>query len=205
MSEEKDQIEMEIAEAKVQSNASKKVEFKEETETIPATTKPKKEKKPRKPMSAEHKAKVIAGLAKAREKSAIARAKKKEVRKIKKIQADEEIDNIIREDLMKKTKKTDDKDKRIKELEEKLASLTLQDVIKPKKPSPKVLKTIDEVPEPPAQTGTTGTTQQAKQPTKAQAQVAAAKQPKVLAKVEPVIEKKEIKTAVYRGRKKRGR
>ena len=187
MSEEKDQIEMEIAEAKVQ----KKVEFKEETETIPDAPKPKKEKKPQKPMSAEHKAKVIAGLAKAREKSAIARAKKKEVRKIKKIQADEEIDNIIREDLMKKTKKTDDKDKRIKELEEKLASLTLQDVIKPKKRSPKVLKTIDEVPEPLAQTGTTGTTQ--------------AKQPKVLAKVEPVIEKKEIKTAVYRGRKKRGR
>ena len=184
MSEEKDQIEMEIAEAKVQ----KKVEFKEETETIPDAPKPKKEKKPRKPMSAEHKAKVIAGLAKAREKSAIARAKKKEVRKIKKIQADEEIDNIIREDLMKKTKKTDDKDKRIKELEEKLASLTLQDVIKPKKRSPKVLKTIDEVPEPPAQ---------AKQPTKAKV--------KVLAKLEPVIEKKEIKTAVYRGRKKRGR
>ncbi len=187
-----EQIEMEIAEAKVQSNASKKVEFKEETETIPEPTKPKKEKKPRKPMSAEHKAKVIAGLAKAREKSAIARAKKKEVRKIKKIQADEEIDNIIREDLMKKTKKTDDKDKRIKELEEKLASLTLQDVIKPKKRSPKVLKTIVEVPEPPTQA-------------KAQVQVAAAKQPKVLAKVEPVIEKKEIKTAVYRGRKKRGR
>ena len=174
---------MEIAEAKVQ----KKVEFKEETETIPEPVKPKKEKKPRKPMSAEHKAKVIAGLAKAREKSAIARAKKKEVRKIKKIQADEEIDNIIREDLMKKTKKTDDKDKRIKELEEKLASLTLQDVIKAKKPSPKVLKTIEEEPEPQAQP----------------------KQPKVVAKqLEPEvkqIEKKEIKTAIYRGRKKRGR
>ena len=71
-----------------------------------------------------------------------------------------------------------------------MASLTLQDVIKPKKATPKVLKTIDEVPEPPAQP---------KQP-----KVVA----KVVAKVEPKvkqIEKKEIKTAVYRGRKKRGR
>ena len=194
MSEEN--IKIDVVEA--DEKPSKQVEFKEETETIPQQVEPKKQKKPRKPMSAEHKAKVIAGLAKAREKSAIARAKKKEVRKIKKVQADEEIDNIIREDLMKKTKKETDKDKRIKELEDKLASLTLQDVLKPKKKAKildvEELTTIPEAAE----------AEEQPKPVKKKVEEQA-KQPKVLVKVEPKKEEKEIKTAVYRGRKKRGR
>ena len=196
MSEEN--IKIDVVEADEKS--SKQVEFKEETETIPQQVEPKKQKKPRKPMSAEHKAKVIAGLAKAREKSAIARAKKKEVRKIKKVQADEEIDNIIREDLMKKTKKETDKDKRIKELEDKLASLTLQDVLKPKKKA-KILD-VEEL--------TTIPEEEQPKPVKkkVEAQAKQAMNPKVVAQakqLEPKKEEKEIKTAVYRGRKKRGR
>jgi len=194
MSEEN--IKIDVVEA--DEKPSKQVEFKEETETIPEPSKPKKQKKPRKPMSAEHKAKVIAGLAKAREKSAIARAKKKEVRKIKKVQADEEIDNIIREDLMKKTKKETDKDKRIKELEDKLASLTLQDVLKPKKKA-KILD-VEEL--------TTIPEEEQPKPVKKKVEAAVGQKAKVVAQakqLEPKKEEKEIKTAVYRGRKKRGR
>lgn len=194
MSEEN--IKIDVVEA--DEKPSKQVEFKEETETIPQQVEPKKQKKPRKPMSAEHKAKVIAGLAKAREKSAIARAKKKEVRKIKKVQADEEIDNIIREDLMKKTKKETDKDKRIKELEDKLASLTLQDVLKPKKKA-KILD-VEEL--------TTIPEEEQPKPVKKKVEAAVGQKAKVVAQakqLEPKKEEKEIKTAVYRGRKKRGR
>ena len=201
MSEEN--IKIDVVEA--DEKPSKQVEFKEETETIPQQVEPKKQKKPRKPMSAEHKAKVIAGLAKAREKSAIARAKKKEVRKIKKVQADEEIDNIIREDLMKKTKKETDKDKRIKELEDKLASLTLQDVLKPKKKA-KILdvEELTTIPEAEEQQEKPKPVQ-AKQP---KVEAAVGQKAKVVAQakqLEPKKEEKEIKTAVYRGRKKRGR
>ena len=76
-----------------------------ETEAPKEVEKPKKEKKKRKPMTPEHKAKVLAGLAKAREKSALARAKRNEVKKIKKAEAEEERDEIIRKDLLKKTQR----------------------------------------------------------------------------------------------------
>ena len=90
-------------------------------------------------MTPEHKAKVMAGLAKARAASALARSKKSEVKKIKKANENEERDEIIRKDLLKKTQKSDEKDKRIAELEKKLASLTLQDVVK----KPRKVKVID--------------------------------------------------------------
>ena len=164
----------------------------EEPKVVAKEEKPKKEKKKRKPMSPEHKAKVMAGLAKARAASALARSKKSEVKKIKKAQLNEERDEIIRKDLLKKTKKEDDKDKRIAELEKKLASLTLQDVVK----KPKKVKIID-------------TPEQAKQPEEP------AQQPKVQTHIEekpepvakelpaPVKVEKQIKKAVYRGRTRR--
>ena len=99
-----------------------------------------KEKKPRKPMSAEHKEKVLKALVKAREASNLARAKRTEVKKIKKRDADADLDEIIRKDILKKTAKSDDKDKKIQELEKKLAGLTLQDIVKKPKPKPKVLE-----------------------------------------------------------------
>tara|TARA_R110000824_G_scaffold107609_1_gene253968 strand:- start:223 stop:882 length:660 start_codon:yes stop_codon:yes gene_type:complete len=113
-------------------------------ETIEEEPKAKKgAKKPRKPMSAEHKAKVIAALAKAREASALSRQKRAEVKKIKKRDADEERDDIIRKDILRKSTKADDKDKKIQELEKRLAGLTLQDVVKkPQAKQPKV-KVID--------------------------------------------------------------
>ena len=58
----------------VETEAPKEVDM---TESNAKGVKPKKEKKKRKPMTPEHKAKVLAGLAKAREKSALARAKRK--------------------------------------------------------------------------------------------------------------------------------
>ena len=108
-----------------------------------------KEKKKRKPMTAEHKAKVMAGLAKARAASALARAKRGQVKKIKKADEEAERDAIIRKDLLKKTQKSDEKDKRIEELEKKLASLTLQDVVKkPKVKKVKVIDTAEIIPDP---------------------------------------------------------
>ena len=109
-------------------------------ETILEEPKAKKgAKKPRKPMSAEHKAKVIAALDKARKASSLARQKRAEVKKIKKRDEDEERDDIIRKDILRKSTKNDDKDKKIQELEKKLAGLTLQDVVK----KPKKVKVID--------------------------------------------------------------
>ena len=93
-----------------------------------------KVKKPRKPMSAEHKAKVVESLKKAREASKLARGKKSQVKKIKKMKADEETDDIIRNSLLEKSKKNDEKDLEIKRLMKKLENMTLQDVLpKPKR------------------------------------------------------------------------
>ena len=129
-----------------------------------------------------------------KEASALARAKRSEVKKIKKADENEERDEIIRKDLLKKTAKSDEKDKRILALEKKLASLTLQDVIK--KPKAKKIKVIDDdyeeeqvvaavpvVTEPPAQLAQL-------------AQETVAK-PETIA---PVKIQNEIKKAVYRGR-----
>ena len=107
------------------------------------TPKPVKEKKQRKPMTPEHKAKVLAALSKAREASALSRQKKAEVKKIKKRDADEETDEIIRKDLLKKTAKNDAKDDRIAALEKQLSNITLQDVIKKPK-AKKPMKVIEE-------------------------------------------------------------
>ena len=114
------------------------------------TPKPVKEKKQRKPMTPEHKAKVLAALSKAREASALSRQKKAEVKKIKKRDADEETDEIIRKDLLKKTAKNDAKDDRIAALEKQLSNITLQDVIKKpkaKKPMKVIEEEIEEEPE----------------------------------------------------------
>ena len=114
-----------------------------------------KEKKPRKPMTAEHKAKLLAGLQKARAASNLARAKRSQVKKIQKEKEEEEVDRILRENLLAKSKKTDDKDKEIERLKKKLESLTLQDVIKkpPKKirqrpPTPEEYIILQEIEQP---------------------------------------------------------
>lgn len=114
-----------------------------------------KEKKPRKPMTPEHKAKLLAGLQKARMASNLARAKRSQVKKIQKEKEAEEVDRILRENLLAKSKKTDDKDKEIERLKKKLESLTLQDVIKkpPKKirqrpPTPEEYIILQEIEEP---------------------------------------------------------
>jgi len=126
-------------------------------EEITPKTKPKKEKKKRKPMTPEHKAKLLEGLKKAREKSNLMRKKRSEAKKIIKRKEDEEVERILHENLLAKGKKEDDKDKEIARLKKKLESLTLQDVIKkPKKkkvvriptPEPEELTEEDSEPEP---------------------------------------------------------
>ena len=135
-------IEMEIKEEEITPKKEKK-------------EKKPKEKKPRKPMTPEHKAKLLAGLQKARAASNLARAKRSQVKKIQKEKEEEEVDRILRENLLAKSKKTDDKDKEIERLKKKLESLTLQDVIKkpPKKirqrpPTPEEYIILQEIEQP---------------------------------------------------------
>jgi len=118
-----------------------------ENATAPKT----KVKKPRKPMSAEHKAKALEALKKAREASKLARGKKAQAKKIIKSKKEEETDDIIRKSLLEKTTKSDAKDKEIERLQKKLDGLTLQDVIPKikkvsfKEPLPKIEETEDDI------------------------------------------------------------
>ena len=94
----------------IETTPNLELEVKEVKETKP--------KKKRKPMSEEHKAKLLKSLEKARIQSALKRGKKAK-------------ENI--------------KDKEIKRLQAKLDNLTLQDVL-PKKPKSKPLPKIEEEP-----------------------------------------------------------
>ena len=104
----------------------------EPVETLEVTP-PKKVKKPRKPMSAEHKAKLLAGLAKAREASALKRGKKSKAKKILKAQDDKVVDDILDKHIKAKAEKASAKDKEIAELKLQISNLTLQDVVVKKK------------------------------------------------------------------------
>tara|TARA_R110002073_G_scaffold286660_1_gene451388 strand:+ start:242 stop:805 length:564 start_codon:yes stop_codon:yes gene_type:complete len=161
------------------------MELKEEKET--PKEKPKKEKKKRKPMTPEHKAKLLEGLKKAREKSNLMRKKRSEAKKITKRKEDEEVDRILHENLLSKGKKEDDKDKEIARLKKKLESLTLQDVIKKPK------KKIERIPSP------VPVIEPESEPEPEPEKLEVIKEDEIL-KVEPT---RKIKKAVYRGRKKR--
>ncbi len=167
-------------------------------EEITPKTKPKKEKKKRKPMTPEHKAKLLEGLKKAREKSNLMRKKRSEAKKIIKRKEDEEVERILHENLLAKGKKEDDKDKEIARLKKKLESLTLQDVIKkPKKkkvvriptPEPEELTEEDSEPEPEPEN---------KQSSSSKTSLEIIKEDKILDKTPT----KTIKKRICRGRKK---
>ena len=120
----------------------------------PVVPKP-KIKKARKPMTPEHKAKLVESLKKAREQSALKRGLKSQAKKIIKEADEAETNEIIRKSLLVKAKaEHDPRDVEIKKLRAKLDGLTLQDVIKKPKPKPKVIieepefEPIDEPDEP---------------------------------------------------------
>ena len=71
-------------------------------------------------MTPEHKAKLLEGLKKAREKSNLMRKKRSEAKKITKRKEDEEVDRILHENLLSKGKKEDDKDKEISRLKKEI-------------------------------------------------------------------------------------
>tara|TARA_R110002153_G_scaffold252085_1_gene409750 strand:+ start:143 stop:700 length:558 start_codon:yes stop_codon:yes gene_type:complete len=110
----------------------------DEIEEPTSKKKVKKEKKPRKPMSAEHKAKLLLSLAKAREQSCLKRGLKSQAKKILKAQDEAETNEIIRKSLLAKDVE-DPRDVQIKELRARLDGLTLQDVVKKPKTKPKVI------------------------------------------------------------------
>ena len=117
---------------------------------------PKKVKKPRKPMTAEHKEKLLSALVKAREQSKIKRGKTAQAKKILKEEKNRETDNIIRKSLMAKDK-PDARDDEIDNLKKKLKEMTLQDVL-PKEPMKRKVekvvvekKVMDDIPEEPPQ------------------------------------------------------
>tara|TARA_R110000764_G_scaffold78240_6_gene156154 strand:- start:297 stop:887 length:591 start_codon:yes stop_codon:yes gene_type:complete len=114
-----DELEMEINDAPV-------------IETI------KKVKKKRKPMTAEHKAKCLLALEKARAASQLKRGKKAKAKKIMKEKDDAEVDKILDLHIKSKAEKEEAKDKEIAALKKKLNSITLQDIIPkpPRKPAP---------------------------------------------------------------------
>ena len=114
-----DELEMEINDAPV-------------IETI------KKVKKKRKPMTAEHKAKCLLALEKARAASQLKRGKKAKAKKIMKEKDDAEVDKILDLHIKSKAEKEEAKDKEIAALKKKLNSITLQDIIPkpPPKPEP---------------------------------------------------------------------
>ena len=111
-------------------------------------------RKPRKPMTAEHKEKLLTALTKAREISKIKRGKTAQAKKILKEEKNRETDEIIRKSLMVKDK-PDTRDEEIINLKNKINKLTLQEVIKEpkkvKKVSKKVEKELEEIPEEPPQ------------------------------------------------------
>ena len=106
----------------------------------PILTKKGKIKKPRKPMTPEHKAKLMLSLKKAREQSALKRGLKSQAKKILKEADEAETNEIIRKSLLVKAKAEEDpRDIEIKNLKAKLDGLTLQDVVKKPKTKPKVI------------------------------------------------------------------
>ena len=111
-------------------------------------------RKPRKPMTPEHKEKLLKALTKAREISKIKRGKTAQAKKILKEEKNRETDEIIRKSLMVKDK-PDTRDEEIINLKNKINKLTLQEVIKEpkkvKKVSKKVEKELEEIPEEPPQ------------------------------------------------------
>ena len=120
------------------------LELKLVIDEIEEPTPKKKVKKPRKPMSAEHKAKLLLSLAKAREQSCLKRGLKSQAKKILKEKDEAETNEIIRKSLLAKDVE-DPRDVQIRELKARLDGLTLQDVVKKPKAKPKV---IIEEPEP---------------------------------------------------------
>lgn len=110
-----------------------------EDDTVALLPKP-KAKKPRKPMSAEHKKKVLEALARGRattKAKKLAKEKAKDEKKAaklanKKIEK-EEVENILEKSLVEKSKKTKELESENLKLKEQL--LTLQDVMP--KPKPK--------------------------------------------------------------------
>ena len=175
-----------------ESEPAENIEIEIIEEEEPPKEKPKKEKKKRKPMTPEHKAKLLEGLKKAREKSNLMRKKRSEAKKIIKRKENEEVDRILHENLLSKGKKEDDKDKEIARLKKKLENLTLQDVIKkPKKnkrpPTPEPLYVSEEEPEP--------------EPEPEPEKLEIIKENKVLEVETPM---KTIKKRICKGRKKRG-
>jgi len=168
-------------------------------EEITPKEKPKKEKKKRKPMTPEHKAKLLEGLKKARERSNLMRKKRSEAKKIIKRKEDEEVERILHENLLAKGKKEDDKDKEIARLKKKLESLTLQDVIKkPKKkkveriPTPEPEELTEEEPEPEPEP-------ENKRSSSSKTSLEIIKEDKILEVETPT---KTIKKRICRGRKK---
>ena len=168
-------------------------------EEITPKEKPKKEKKKRKPMTPEHKAKLLEGLKKARERSNLMRKKRSEAKKIIKRKEDEEVERILHENLLAKGKKEDDKDKEIQRLKKKLESLTLQDVIKkPKKkkveriPTPEPEELTEEEPEPEPEP-------ENKRSSSSKTSLEIIKEDKILEVETPT---KTIKKRICRGRKK---
>ncbi len=179
------------------------MEIKEEKDT--PKEKPKKEKKKRKPMTPEHKAKLLEGLKKAREKSNLMRKKRSEAKKIIKRKEDEEVERILHENLLSKGKKEDDKDKEIARLKKKLESLTLQDVIKkPKKNKQSNLeRPPTPEPEPEPEPESESEEDENKQSSSSKTSLEVIKENKILEVIPNEI--KNIKKKVYRGRKKKGR
>jgi len=84
--------------------------------------KPKKEKKKRKPMSDERKKQLLLNLQKGRETAKLNRMKIAKAKKIKKLEKDEEIDNIILEHVKKSKSKRTKED----ELQEEINNLKKQ-------------------------------------------------------------------------------
>jgi|TARA_R110002033_G_scaffold125732_1_gene167797 hypothetical protein len=121
----------------IETTPNLELEVKEVKETKP--------KKKRKPMSEEHKAKLLKSLEKARIQSALKRGKKAKAKQILKEQDDDEVDKILDLHIKSKEAKENIKDKEIKRLQAKLDNLTLQDVL-PKKPKSKPLPKIEEEP-----------------------------------------------------------
>tara|TARA_R110000787_G_C13415538_1_gene444476 strand:+ start:830 stop:1405 length:576 start_codon:yes stop_codon:yes gene_type:complete len=190
MSEEYDADLSSSIESIPEQSPAENIEIEIVEEKEPPKEKPKKEKKKRKPMTPEHKAKLLEGLKKAREKSNLMRKKRSEAKKITKRKEDEEVDRILHENLLSKGKKEDDKDKEIARLKKKLESLTLQDVIK--KPN----KKVERVPTP------TPELEPEPEPEPEPVKLEIIKEDKVLEVITPT---QTIKKRICRGRKKKGK
>ena len=113
-------------------------------EPTPPAKQPKK-RKAKKPMSEHHKAKCVASLKKAREASAIKRAKTAEAKRIIKKEEDQKLDDIINNSRQKEKHDNEEKDKIILRLQKQLDNITLNDVIKkPPAKKPKMVTIIEE-------------------------------------------------------------